>query len=176
MRRLHLAMGVLALVGFVLSGQYMDRVHAHLVGMPDGPRLLYRSAHIYLLFAALLNLLLGAYLRLAPQRGARLLQQVASLTLLALPALFAVAFFREPALEGLERPWARPAIYLGLAAVLAHVLAQGMASGRATMPGALDERATPGPDVPPPVAPPASMVGPRPAPASNGLTAAERAG
>ena len=132
MRRLHLVVGTLALFGFVLSGQYMDRVHAHLAGMPDGPRLLYRSAHIYLLFAALLNLLLGAYLRLAPQRGARLLQQVASLTLLVLPALFAGAFFREPALEGLERPWARPAIYLSLAAVLAHVLAQGLASGRAT--------------------------------------------
>jgi hypothetical protein len=128
MRRLHLAVGSLALLGFVLTGQYMDRVHAHLVGMPDGPRLLYRSAHIYLLFAALLNLLLGAYLRPAPQHGVRLLQGAASVTLLALPALFAVAFFREPALAGLERPWARPAIYLSLGAVLAHVAAAWLAS------------------------------------------------
>jgi hypothetical protein len=123
MRRLHLAVGSLALLGFVLTGQYMDRVHAHLEGMPDGPRLLYRSAHIYLLFAALLNLLLGAYLRPAAQRGVRLLQGAASVTLLVLPVLFAVAFFREPALAELERPWARPAIYLSLAAVLAHVVA-----------------------------------------------------
>lgn len=119
---------MVALLGFLLTGQYMDRVHDHLTGMPDGPRLLYRSAHIYLLFAALLNLLLGAYLRLADHRGVRMLQQSASVVLLTLPVLFTVAFFREPALAGLERPWARPAIYLSVAAVLAHVLAQRRAS------------------------------------------------
>jgi hypothetical protein len=125
MRRLHLAVGWVALVGFLLTGQYMDRVHAHLVGMPDGPRLLYRSAHIYLLFAALLNLLLGAYLRLARTRSLRLVQQAASGAILLLPGLFALAFFLEPGMAELERPWARPAIYLSLAAVLAHVLVQG---------------------------------------------------
>jgi hypothetical protein len=125
MRRLHLAVGIVALVGFLLTGQYMDRVHAHLVGMPDGPRLLYRSAHIYLLFAALLNLLLGAYLRLAEARSVRSVQLVASGALLLLPGFFTLAFFFEPALADLERPWARPAIYLSLAAVLAHVLAVG---------------------------------------------------
>lgn len=128
MRRLHMVVGMVALLGFILTGQYMDRVHDHLTGMPDGPRLLYRSAHIYLLFAALLNLLLGAYLRLADHRGVRMVQQAASVVLLTLPVLFTVAFFREPALAGLERPWARPAIYLSVAAVLAHVLAQRQAS------------------------------------------------
>ncbi len=130
MRRLHLLVGTIALLGFLLTGQYMDRVHAHLEGMPDGPRLLYRSAHIYLLFAALLNLLLGAYLRLATRRGVRLAQQIASVAILSLPVLFAAAFFREPALSELERPWARPAIYLSLAAVLTHVVAQRAANVR----------------------------------------------
>ena len=123
-----MTVGMVALVGFILTGQYMDRVHDHLTGMPDGPRLLYRSAHIYLLFAALLNLLLGAYLRLADHRAVRVVQQAASVVLLTLPVLFTVAFFREPALAGLERPWARPAIYMSVAAVLAHVLAQRQAS------------------------------------------------
>jgi hypothetical protein len=139
MRRLHLAIGTLALIAFILTGQYMDRVHAHLVGMPDGPRLLYRSAHIYLLFAALLNLLLSGYLRLARQRSVRLVQQAASVALLVLPVLFAVAFFREPAMVGLERPWARAGIYLSLGAVLAHVLAQGVAKLSEAKP----ERTTP---------------------------------
>ena len=125
MRRLHLAVGIVALIGFLLTGQYMDRVHAHLVSMPDGPRLLYRSAHIYLLFAALLNLLLGAYLRLAEARSVRSVQLVASGALLLLPGLFTLAFFFEPALSNLERPWARAAIYLSLGAVLVHVLAAG---------------------------------------------------
>jgi len=100
----------------------MDRVHAHLVGMPDGPRLLYRSAHIYLLFAALLNLLLGAYIAPVTGRALRAVQWAASAVLLAIPGLFSVAFFREPWLADLERPWARPAIYLSLAAVLVHVV------------------------------------------------------
>lgn len=130
MRRLHMAVGIVALLGFILTGQYMDRVHDHLTGMPDGPRMLYRSAHIYLLFAALLNLLLGAYLRLADHRGVRMVQQAASVVLLTLPVFFTVAFFLEPALAGLERPWARPAIYLSVAAVLVHVLAQRQASAR----------------------------------------------
>ncbi len=43
--------------------------------------------------------------------------------LLATPVLFTLAFFREPTLSGLMRPWARPAIYLSLAAVLLHVAA-----------------------------------------------------
>lgn len=121
MRRAHLVVGTLALVGFVLSGQYMDRVHSHLSGMPDGPRLLYRSAHIYWLFAALLNLLLGAYLQLAPAGWPRRLQQLASITLLAVPGFFIMAFATEPHLTGLVRPWSRPGIYLSLAAVLAHL-------------------------------------------------------
>ena len=135
MRRAHLVVGVLALVGFVLSGQYMDRVHAHLEGMPDGPRLLYRSAHIYWLYAALLNLLLGAYLQLAPAGWPRRLQQLASIIILLIPGFFVIAFATEPRLEGLERPWARPGIYLSLAAVLAHVVAHSRAAsiGRAEL-------------------------------------------
>lgn len=122
-RRAHLLAGFTFLVGFVLTGQYMHRVHAHLQGMPDGPRLLYRSAHIYLLFSALLNLLLGAYVQLAVDRLRRALQLAGSIALMATPVLFTLAFFREPTLTGLMRPWARPAIYLSLAAVLMHVAA-----------------------------------------------------
>jgi MFS-type transporter involved in bile tolerance (Atg22 family) len=121
--------GVAALVGFVLSGQYMDRVQGHLVGMADGPRLLYRSAHIYWLFAALLNLVLGAYLELAPAGWPRRVQQAASAVLLVVPGFFVAAFAAEPHLSGLARPWARPGIYLSLAAVTAHLMGRwGMLS------------------------------------------------
>ena len=123
-RRLHLAVGAAALVAFALSGQYMDRAHDHLRGMPDAPRLLFRSAHIYLLFAALLNVVLGTYLRPASARWARALQGAGSAALLATPAMFGAAFFVEPWLDGLVRPWARPAIYLSLAGVLAHAVAR----------------------------------------------------
>ncbi|HSJ65055.1 MAG TPA: hypothetical protein VK922_14280 [Gemmatimonadaceae bacterium] len=129
MRRLHLVVGAIALVVFLATGIYMDQVHAHLVGMADAPRLLYRSAHIYLLFAALVNLLLGAYLREAERGWRRWLQRAGSVALLATPFLFLAAFALEPGLSGLLRPWARPGIELSLAGVLAHVIA-GAAGAR----------------------------------------------
>lgn len=123
MRRVHLMVGAIALLAFIATGQYMDRVHAHLAGMPDASRMLYRSAHIYLLFAALINLVLGAYLTSARSAWGRAVQGLGSILLLATPALFLGAFAVEPGLSDLMRPWARPGIYLSLAGVLAHVVA-----------------------------------------------------
>lgn len=124
LRRLHLIVGLAALAGFVLTGQYMDLRHDHLEGMADAPRMLYRSAHIYLLLAALLNLSLGFYLRLESVPWRRGLQVVGSVMILTTPVLFATAFFREPWLADLMRPWARPAIYLSLAGGLLHLASQ----------------------------------------------------
>ena len=85
--------------------------------------MIFRSAHIYLLFASLINLLLGGYFRTAEERGARVMQAIASIVLLIVPGLFLVACVVDPGVPELERPWARPAIYLSLAAVALHVLA-----------------------------------------------------
>ena len=52
MRRFHLGAGLLGVLAFLATGQY----HEHLRGMDDAQRLLFRSAHIYLLLASLLNL------------------------------------------------------------------------------------------------------------------------
>ena len=60
MRRIHLAVGILALAAFAASGQVMLR-HVppmHLLG--DDVRLMYRSRHIYLLGSGIANVLLGA--------------------------------------------------------------------------------------------------------------------
>jgi hypothetical protein len=54
MRRFHLGVGLLGVIAFVGTGQY----HEHLRGMTDAQRLLFRSTHIYLLLASLLNLYL----------------------------------------------------------------------------------------------------------------------
>jgi hypothetical protein len=61
MRRIHLAVGILALAAFAASGQVMLR-HVppmHLLG--DDVRLMYRSRHIYLLGSGIANVLLGLY-------------------------------------------------------------------------------------------------------------------
>jgi hypothetical protein len=124
LRRLHLMLGLLALIAFALTGQYMDRVHDHLRDMEAAPRLLFRSAHIYLLFSGLLNCVLGLARgpETAPWRRGTAI--AGSLCLLATPPLFLLGFFRESWMEGLNRPYCRLAVYLSLAGVLFHLLAQ----------------------------------------------------
>ena len=78
MKRFHLIFGALILVAFLLTGQYMDRVHAHLHNMPDGPRMLYRTRHIFILFSGLLHLGLGTYFRYRTDTTRRLLQLLGS--------------------------------------------------------------------------------------------------
>jgi hypothetical protein len=102
----------------------MDRAHDHLRGLDDTTRMLFRSTHIYLLFASLLNVLLGLYLVGEEAAWRRWLQQGASLLLLAAPPLLGIAFLTEPWLSGLERPWSRPALYVSLAGVLLHLFAR----------------------------------------------------
>src|SRR5262249_3453847 len=89
-RGVHLAVGLVGLVGFLATGQYMDLAHDHLRGMDDARRLLFRSTHIYLLFGSLLNLALGLYA--APSAGwRRWVRGVGSLLVLAAPGLAAAA-------------------------------------------------------------------------------------
>ena len=82
LRRLHLAIGIAGLIAFIFTGQYMDRALDHLAGMRDLPRMLYRSAHIYLLFSALLNLVLGFYLVETAGRSRRWLRRAGSMAVL----------------------------------------------------------------------------------------------
>ena len=120
LRRLHLIVGVLALIAFVLSGQYMDRLYDHLRGMADGPRMMYRTAHIYILWSGLLNLVTGAYLKRIADGLARHAQTLASAFLLVGPALLCISFLTESTSVELVRPAARLAIYGALAGGLLH--------------------------------------------------------
>ncbi len=121
MRRLHLAIGLIGVVGFLLTGQYMDRVHDHLRGMSDAQRLLFRSTHIYLLFGSLLNLAMGLYSQ--PICGWRAWPRATgSMLVIASPILATLGFFTEPWLSDLNRPWSRPAAYSALAGMAIHLL------------------------------------------------------
>lgn len=61
MKRFHLIFGLVVLVVFLLTGQYMDRFHEHLRYTPDGPRMLYRTRHIFILLSGLLHVGIGSY-------------------------------------------------------------------------------------------------------------------
>ena len=120
---LHVLLGILGIVAFLATGQFMDRRLGHLEGMPDGPRALYRSGHIYILFAALLNLLLGVYVRPSDQRRGRIVQNLGSTLLLGALMLFLYGFFVETPQGSIERPRTREAIYWSLGGVLLHAAA-----------------------------------------------------
>jgi hypothetical protein len=129
LKRAHFTVGAIGLAAFLATGQFMDRRLAHLVGMADGPRALYRSAHIYILFSALLNLLLGAYLTHSTTRGARLAQYAGSALIMASLGFFVYGFVIETPLAQVERPMVREGIYLCLAGVL-------VTAGAKLLPGA----------------------------------------
>jgi hypothetical protein len=122
-RQAHLYVGLAGIVAFLATGLYMDRFHEHLRGYDDTLRMLYRSTHIYLLLSAVINTMMGLYLRPADSSWRRVLQCLGSVSLLAGPPLLLAGFCTEPYLSSLARPWSRPAIYLALAGTVLHLVA-----------------------------------------------------
>jgi len=121
LKSIHLLVGVVGIIAFVLTGQYMAIVLNGLGDMPDGPRLLYRSSHLYLMWSSLLNLVVGYYFFVASSRGARTGQAIASVALLAGPPLLLVGFALEAKLGNLSRPFCDIANYLALGGAILHV-------------------------------------------------------
>ncbi|TXT21076.1 MAG: hypothetical protein FD134_2761, partial [Gallionellaceae bacterium] len=76
---------------------------------------------IYLMFSALLNVLLGIYLQPRRERRASMLQTCGSLALLLPPFLLAFSFFMDAQTVNLERPVAAIGIYLTALGVALHL-------------------------------------------------------
>ena len=110
------------LVAFLLTGQYMDRFHEHLRNMADGPRMLYRTRHIFILFSGLLHLGIGTYFRYRVDAQRRILQMVGSLLATVASVLFIIAFFYEPHLTHLHAPLSKAGVIMITIGALLHVL------------------------------------------------------
>ena len=122
MKRFHLIFGLALLVAFLLTGQYMDRFHEHLRNMADGPRMLYRTRHIFILFSGLLHLGIGTYFRYRLDTQRRILQVVGSLLATVASVLFIVAFFYEPHLTHLYAPLSKAGVIMTAIGALLHAL------------------------------------------------------
>lgn len=122
MKRFHLIFGLIVLVVFLLTGQYMDRYHQHLMYTPDGPRMLYRTRHIFILMSGLLHLGLGAYFSYRVQTWRRALQILGSVLITIAPVLFTIGFFSEPKLEGLHAPLSKIGVIIMAVGALLHVV------------------------------------------------------
>ena len=123
MKWIHLVVGIAGVAAFLWTGQFMDQRLDHLVGMADGPRALYRSAHIYILFAALLNVVLGAYLVRSPTPIGQVAQDLGSVLLLLALGLVLYGFLVETPIGAIERPMIRKGIYATLLGVFLHAAA-----------------------------------------------------
>ena len=94
MKRIHFVFGLVLVLVFLLTGQYMEYVHNR--NLPDGVRVLYRSRHIYLLLNALINIALGLYVQYAPSGWRRSLEIIGSVLIIVAPAFLLAGFFYEP--------------------------------------------------------------------------------
>ena len=122
MKKAHLIFGVLIVFCFLLTGQYMYKYYNHVDGIADGPRLLYRTRHIFILLAGLLNLGIGAYFTYRIQPWRRTLQLLGSLLIFVASFLFLIAFFYEPNLSDLHTPLSHWGTYTIAAGAVFHVV------------------------------------------------------
>jgi len=131
MIRFHRWFGIALTVVFLATGQYMLRI-AHVGGLDMGPRLLYRSRHIYILMAALINLTLGAYVSMSSARRARTLQRIASGLIVVGSSLLIVSFFHEARhadLVPLDLVFSNWGIPLLASGTVLHVIVAALGSG-----------------------------------------------
>jgi uncharacterized membrane protein len=121
MKRFHLIFGILALIVFILTGQFMARC-LNPVGMDIAVRLLYRTRHIFLLMSSLSHILLGLYFVAANAGWRKYLQMGGSVLLTAATGLFLAGFFIESPARDLETPWSHWGTYVALAGTLFHLV------------------------------------------------------
>lgn len=127
-RRVHLVLGITAIVAFLLSGQLLGHHHPAMEQLPAELRMMYVSRHIYLLAGALVNAVLGLYLQLQPSGWRRFLQTIGSTLILTSVLLLSMAFLTEPPLGMAGRGWRS---LIGMVALFVGVMTHLFASAGA---------------------------------------------
>lgn len=120
MRRLHLIFASVFLLLFVASGLYMKNVLPPFNNELDGARMIYRASHLYLLFAALLNLLAGAHWQTLGNKLCSQIQVLGSTLLLGSLPVLGLAFLLEPSQHWVMRPLTMAGCWLALLGTLLH--------------------------------------------------------
>jgi uncharacterized protein YjeT (DUF2065 family) len=125
LRRVHLVIGIVGVIAFLLSGQVMGHHRPRMEQLPAELRMMYVSRHIYLLAAALVNTVLGLYLELHPSNWRRGLQLVGSMLMLVSVFSLTLAFMIEPPLGMAGRSWRSSVGLIALfTGVMTHLVAK----------------------------------------------------
>jgi MFS family permease len=124
MRRVHLILGLLGVVAFLITGQLLKHHSPPVRMLTPEVRMMYVSRHIYLLGAALVNLVLGLYFREYSPAWRRTLQRIGSVLIFLSVLSLLMAFISEPALGLAGRSWRSYFGLIGLfAGVMTHLVA-----------------------------------------------------
>lgn len=122
MRRFHLIFGFALFIVFLITGQFMRADFPDKEAIPQELRLLMRSRHIYILFSALLHLVLGVYLTIRPGTLAKAFQYFGSFLLTLSSVLLVWAFISETYGTQHFSELSRFGIYTALAGTISHLI------------------------------------------------------
>jgi hypothetical protein len=123
MARVHVAFGLLLFVVFLITGQYMRADFPDKEAIDQSLRLLMRSRHIYILFSALIHIVLGLYFLPRTHTWRRAVQDAGSALLIVSSILLVTAFVRETYSLAAFSDLSRFGIYTSLAGVGLHLVA-----------------------------------------------------
>ena len=99
LKRLHLIVGVIFLVVFWLTGAFLKFVVWDTMADDDLLRVAFRTSHVYILMAALINIATSTNLLATSTKQSHVLQCLGSLFLMVAPLILTYAFFVESKLE-----------------------------------------------------------------------------
>jgi len=119
----HLFFGLALFVVFAITGSYMRADFPDKDLITPELRLLMRSRHIYILFSALMHILLGIYFRPDPRGLLRTIQYLGSAVLIVASVVLVWAFVAETYAYAAFSDLSRNGIYLSLGGVAIHFIA-----------------------------------------------------
>lgn len=120
--RIHLFLGILIVIIFLLTGQFMHHKYDHLKDMELMNRALFRAGHLYILLFGLINAAIGAYYYPAKHDTVKRIQEFASIPIIIASCLVIYAFFTELPTQTIERPLTRLSLYMVFFGVAIHGL------------------------------------------------------
>lgn len=110
--KVHFYVGIIIIIIFLLTGQYMHHNFDHLKDMELMNRALFRAGHLYILLFGLINVSLGTHFYMHSNRMLRKIQLFGSVIILIASFLVIYGFFKELPTEQIERPLTRISLYL----------------------------------------------------------------
>ena len=119
-KKIHVFGGIIIVIIFTLTGQYMHHNYNHLKDMESMSRALFRAGHLYILLFGLINVAIGSYYKLSNQNLLRKGQLLGSVLIITASILIIYSFFTELPTKQIERPISRYSLYIVLAGVSIH--------------------------------------------------------